>query len=216
MHWLALGTALLVALAIIAIGSQYVASPLAATRSFGHFLRTTPTSLGGFASRGARHRIGVGCTGVREVERAQRGRPHPACGSHHPRRRHASHSRSERLHQKRLRHSRSHGRAYGLGGHASDDWNTRRWCMLFQSGSLLPVSLAQASSTRSARPGRKAISPGEVSRGGGTFLLVGDNKRRSDCASCQSRCWPCAWDGNHCGSGFDRSTSPRFFAPCAT
>ena len=104
MHWLALGTALLVALAIIAIGSQYVASPLAATRSFGHFLRTTPTSLGGFASRGARHRIGVGCTGVREVERAQRGRPHPACGSHHPRRRHASHSRSERLHQKRLRH----------------------------------------------------------------------------------------------------------------
>jgi hypothetical protein len=34
MHWLALGTALLVALAIIAIGTQYVASPLAATRSF--------------------------------------------------------------------------------------------------------------------------------------------------------------------------------------
>jgi hypothetical protein len=35
MHWLALGMALLVALAIIAIGTQYVASPLAATRSFG-------------------------------------------------------------------------------------------------------------------------------------------------------------------------------------
>jgi hypothetical protein len=35
MHWLALGTALLVALAIIAIDTQYVASPLAATRSFG-------------------------------------------------------------------------------------------------------------------------------------------------------------------------------------
>jgi hypothetical protein len=35
MHWLALGTALLVALAIIAIGTQYVVSPLAATRSFG-------------------------------------------------------------------------------------------------------------------------------------------------------------------------------------
>ena len=35
MHWLALGTARLVALAIIAIGTQYVASPLTATRSFG-------------------------------------------------------------------------------------------------------------------------------------------------------------------------------------
>jgi hypothetical protein len=28
--------------------------------------------------------------------------------------------------------------------------------------------------------------------------------------------WPRAWGGNHCGCGFDRSTSPRFFAPCAT
>jgi hypothetical protein len=35
MHWLALGTALLLALAIIAIGTQYVVSPTAATRSFG-------------------------------------------------------------------------------------------------------------------------------------------------------------------------------------
>ena len=35
MHWFALGTALLVALAIIAIGTRYVASPLTATRSFG-------------------------------------------------------------------------------------------------------------------------------------------------------------------------------------
>ncbi|EJN07074.1 hypothetical protein PMI42_08029 [Bradyrhizobium sp. YR681] len=35
MHWLALGTALLVAVAIIAIGIRYVASPFAATRSFG-------------------------------------------------------------------------------------------------------------------------------------------------------------------------------------
>jgi hypothetical protein len=35
MHWLALGTALLLAFAIIAIGIQYVASPLTATRSFG-------------------------------------------------------------------------------------------------------------------------------------------------------------------------------------
>lgn len=35
MHWLALGTALLLAFAIIAIGVQYVASPLTATRSFG-------------------------------------------------------------------------------------------------------------------------------------------------------------------------------------
>ena len=35
MHWLALGIALLVALAIIAIGTQYVVSPRTATRSFG-------------------------------------------------------------------------------------------------------------------------------------------------------------------------------------
>ncbi len=35
MHWLALGTGLLLALAIIAIGTSYVAIPTAATRSFG-------------------------------------------------------------------------------------------------------------------------------------------------------------------------------------
>ena len=35
MHWLAIGLALLVALAIIAIGAQYVATPTTATRSFG-------------------------------------------------------------------------------------------------------------------------------------------------------------------------------------
>ena len=35
MHWLALGMALLLALAIIAIDAQYVASPTTATRSFG-------------------------------------------------------------------------------------------------------------------------------------------------------------------------------------
>jgi hypothetical protein len=35
MHWLALGMALLLALAIIAIGTQYVVSPTTATRSFG-------------------------------------------------------------------------------------------------------------------------------------------------------------------------------------
>jgi uncharacterized protein DUF4267 len=35
MHWLALGIALLVALGIIAIGIQYVASPRTAARSFG-------------------------------------------------------------------------------------------------------------------------------------------------------------------------------------
>jgi hypothetical protein len=35
MHWFAFGLPLLLALAIVAIGTQYVASPLAATRSFG-------------------------------------------------------------------------------------------------------------------------------------------------------------------------------------
>ena len=35
MHWLPIGLALLLALAIIAIGAQYVASPTTAVRSFG-------------------------------------------------------------------------------------------------------------------------------------------------------------------------------------
>ena len=35
MHWLALAIALLVALGIIAIGAQYLVSPMTATRSFG-------------------------------------------------------------------------------------------------------------------------------------------------------------------------------------
>ncbi|WP_213991226.1 DUF4267 domain-containing protein [Sodalis sp. dw_96] len=35
MHWLAMGMALLLALAIIAIGAQYVVNPMAATLSFG-------------------------------------------------------------------------------------------------------------------------------------------------------------------------------------
>jgi hypothetical protein len=35
MHWFSIGVALLVALGIIAIGAQYVASPRIATRSFG-------------------------------------------------------------------------------------------------------------------------------------------------------------------------------------
>ena len=35
MHWLAPGTAVLLAVAIIAIGTQYLVSPTAATRSFG-------------------------------------------------------------------------------------------------------------------------------------------------------------------------------------
>jgi len=35
MHWLAIGLALLLALAIIAIGTQYVVNPTTATRSFG-------------------------------------------------------------------------------------------------------------------------------------------------------------------------------------
>src|SRR3954451_22090169 len=35
MHWFALGTALLLVIAIIAIGIQYAARPLMATRSFG-------------------------------------------------------------------------------------------------------------------------------------------------------------------------------------
>ncbi|TDV27802.1 uncharacterized protein DUF4267 [Paraburkholderia caballeronis] len=35
MHWLVIGLALLLALAIIAIGAQYLANPMAATRSFG-------------------------------------------------------------------------------------------------------------------------------------------------------------------------------------
>jgi Domain of unknown function (DUF4267) len=63
-------------------------------------------------------------------------------------------------------------RCYGLGSHPHDDWCVLRRSMLFQSGYSLPGSLAQASSTRSARPGRKVISRGGASRAGGAFLLV--------------------------------------------
>jgi hypothetical protein len=45
MPWFALGTALLVALAIIAIGTQYIASPLIATRSFGLPLPENGTNI---------------------------------------------------------------------------------------------------------------------------------------------------------------------------
>jgi hypothetical protein len=45
MHWLALGTALLVALAIIAIGAQYIVNPLTATRSFGLPLPENGTNI---------------------------------------------------------------------------------------------------------------------------------------------------------------------------
>jgi Domain of unknown function (DUF4267) len=45
MHWLALGMALLVAVAIIVIGSQYVARPTSATRSFGLPLPESGTNI---------------------------------------------------------------------------------------------------------------------------------------------------------------------------
>jgi hypothetical protein len=99
MHWFALGTALLVAVAIIAIGTQYIVSPLTATRSFGLPLPENCTNIAS-PQVGARHRIGVDCTGVHDAGRAQRDRPHPACGSHHPRWRHAGHSCGERLNPK--------------------------------------------------------------------------------------------------------------------
>ncbi|MGC2774518.1 MAG: DUF4267 domain-containing protein [Bradyrhizobium sp.] len=45
MHWFALGMALLLAIAIIAIGIQYVTRPLAATRSFGLPLPETGANI---------------------------------------------------------------------------------------------------------------------------------------------------------------------------
>ena len=45
MHWFALGTALLVAFAIIAIGVSYVVSPTTATRSFGLPLPENGTNI---------------------------------------------------------------------------------------------------------------------------------------------------------------------------
>ncbi|SEC77985.1 DUF4267 domain-containing protein [Bradyrhizobium erythrophlei] len=45
MHWLALGTGLLLALGIIAIGTLYVASPTTATRSFGLPLPENGTNI---------------------------------------------------------------------------------------------------------------------------------------------------------------------------
>ena len=45
MHWFALGTALLVGVAIIAIGTQYIVSPRTATRSFGLPLPENGTNI---------------------------------------------------------------------------------------------------------------------------------------------------------------------------
>ncbi|BAM92352.1 conserved membrane hypothetical protein [Bradyrhizobium oligotrophicum S58] len=45
MHWFSLGLALLLAVAIIAIGLQYVARPFAATRSFGLPLPETGANI---------------------------------------------------------------------------------------------------------------------------------------------------------------------------
>ena len=45
MHWLALGIALLAALGIIAIGTQYLVSPRTATRSFGLPLPENGTNI---------------------------------------------------------------------------------------------------------------------------------------------------------------------------
>ncbi|UGY04805.1 DUF4267 domain-containing protein [Bradyrhizobium quebecense] len=45
MHWLALGTGLLLALGIIAIGTLYVVSPTTATRSFGLPLPENGTNI---------------------------------------------------------------------------------------------------------------------------------------------------------------------------
>src|ERR1700740_2127297 len=45
MHWLSLGVALLVALAIIAIGTRYIVSPTTATRSFGLPLPESGTNI---------------------------------------------------------------------------------------------------------------------------------------------------------------------------
>ena len=45
MHWLSLGTAFVLALAIIAIGAGYIASPTAATRSFGLPLPETGANI---------------------------------------------------------------------------------------------------------------------------------------------------------------------------
>ncbi len=45
MHWLAIGMALLLALAIIAIGAHYLVNPAAATRSFGLPLPEAGTNI---------------------------------------------------------------------------------------------------------------------------------------------------------------------------
>lgn len=218
MHWLALGMALLLALGIIAIGTQYVVTPTTATRSFGlplpeegantaWWLRLkgvhdTESGLAvlAFIGWGGPRDIGIILfalaipVGDMLVILAAKGSTKLAFGMH--------------------------GLTavfIGLGSHPHDDWCALRWSMLFQSGYSLPDSLAQASSTRSARPGRKVTSRGGATRAGGAFYWwTGDNERRSDCASCQSYCWPSAWGGNHCGCGYDRYMPPRSFAPCAT
>ena len=54
MHWFALGIAMLAAIAIIAIGGWYIASPMTATRSFGLPLPETGTMAWWLRLKGVR------------------------------------------------------------------------------------------------------------------------------------------------------------------
>ena len=80
MHWLSLGTAFVLALAIIAIGAGYIASPTAATRSFGLPLPETGANiLWWLRLKGVRD-IAAGLAVLAFMAWAPaRGRPHLGC-----------------------------------------------------------------------------------------------------------------------------------------
>jgi hypothetical protein len=67
MHWFALGTALLVAVAIIAIGTQYIVSPLTAICSFGLPLPENRTNIAWWLRLKGVRDILSGLTGERKM-----------------------------------------------------------------------------------------------------------------------------------------------------
>src|ERR1700747_2630308 len=124
MHWLPVGMALFVALAIIAIGTQYVVSPRTATRSFGLPLPEDGANVAWWLRlKGVRDIV----AGLAVLAFMAWGVPRggglillfeaiipvgdmliilAAKGST----------------KSRLRHSRPHGGGYGLGSHPHNDW----------------------------------------------------------------------------------------------
>ena len=214
MHWVAPGMALLLAFAIIAIGILYLAKPLTATRSFGLPLPENGTNIVWWLRlKGARDIVSglavlafmmwsepstvgiillVGAiipVGDMLLILAAKGSSKSAFGTHGL--------------TAVLMVLAAMPLMIGIPGDGACSFNLAPCCRFLWRRPLQRDRHAR--DAKRFRPVRLAAVVEHF------YWWTGDNERRSDCASCQSHCWPNAWGGNHCGCGFDRSTPPRFF-----